>query len=65
VIGEKVLVNAGGPGASIVALNKADGSVIWKSQSDQAGYSSAIPLKVNGGTQVVFFTPTARGWVSI
>lgn len=56
VIGNKVLVNAGGPGASIVALNKADGSVIWKSQSDEAGYSSAIPLQVNGGTQVIFFT---------
>jgi outer membrane protein assembly factor BamB len=56
VIGNKVLVNAGGPGASIVALNKADGSVIWKSQSDEAGYSSAMPLQVNGGTQVVFFT---------
>ncbi|HEY6659639.1 MAG TPA: PQQ-binding-like beta-propeller repeat protein, partial [Pyrinomonadaceae bacterium] len=41
VLGNKVLVNAGGPGASIVALNKADGSVIWKSQSDEAGYSSA------------------------
>ena len=56
VMGNKVLVNAGGPNASIVALNKENGSVIWKSQSDEAGYSSAIPLQVNGGTQVVFFT---------
>jgi outer membrane protein assembly factor BamB len=56
IVGNKLLVNPGGPGASIVALNKADGSVIWKSQSDEAGYSSAIPLQVNGGTQVVFFT---------
>jgi len=56
VIGNKVLVNAGGPGASIVALNKADGSVIWKSQSDAPGYSSAMPMEVNGTTEVVFFT---------
>lgn len=56
VLGNKLLVNAGGQGASIVALNKSDGSVIWKSQSDEAGYSSAIPLEVNGVTQVVFFT---------
>jgi outer membrane protein assembly factor BamB len=56
VIGNKVLVNAGGRNASIVALNKDDGSVIWKSQSDEAGYSSAIPLQVNGGTQAIFFT---------
>ncbi|HEU4932738.1 MAG TPA: PQQ-binding-like beta-propeller repeat protein [Pyrinomonadaceae bacterium] len=56
VLGNKVLVNAGGPGASIVALNKSDGALIWKSQSDKAGYSSAIPLELNGTTQVVFFT---------
>jgi outer membrane protein assembly factor BamB len=56
VLGNKVLVNAGGPGASIVALKKTDGSVIWKSQSDEAGYSSAVPVEINGGTQVVFFT---------
>ena len=56
VIGDKVLVNAGGPGASIVALNKKDGTLIWKSQSDRAGYSSAIPIEAGGATQVVFFT---------
>jgi outer membrane protein assembly factor BamB len=56
VVGEKVLVNPGGPGASIVALNKKDGSLIWKSQSDRAGYSSAIPVKIGNTTQVVFFT---------
>jgi outer membrane protein assembly factor BamB len=56
VLGDKVLVNAGGPGASIVALNKTNGSLVWKSQSDKAGYSSAIPVEVNGTTQVVFFT---------
>ena len=56
VIGEKVLVNPGGSGASIVALNKKDGTLIWKSQSDTAGYSSAIPVQAGGINQVVFFT---------
>ena len=56
VVGDKVLVNPGGPGASIVALNKKDGSLIWKSQSDRAGYSSGIPVQVGNTTQVVFFT---------
>jgi outer membrane protein assembly factor BamB len=56
VIEEKVLVNPGGPGASIVALNKKDGTLIWKSQSDRSGYSSAIPVKIGDTTQVVFFT---------
>ncbi len=58
VIGDKVLVNAGGPGASIVALNKKDGTVVWKSQSDRAGYSSAVPVQIGNTTQVVFFTHT-------
>ncbi len=56
VIGDKLLINAGGPGASIVALNKKDGSLIWKSQSDKAGYSSAMPVQIGNTTQVVFFT---------
>ena len=56
VLGNKVMVNAGGRNASIVALNKENGAVLWKSQSDEAGYSSAIPLEINGRTQVVFFT---------
>ncbi len=56
VIDEKVLVNAGGPGASIVALNKKDGALIWKSQSDEPGYSSAISVEAGGIKQVVFFT---------
>src|ERR687889_790572 len=48
VLGDKLLVNPGGPGASVVALNKKDGALIWKSQSDRAGYSSGIPVTVNG-----------------
>jgi outer membrane protein assembly factor BamB len=58
VVGDKLLVNPGGPGASIVALNKKDGSLIWKSQSDRAGYSSGMPVTLGGKTQVVFFTHT-------
>jgi outer membrane protein assembly factor BamB len=56
VIGEKLIVNAGGPGASIVALNKKDGTLIWKSQNDKAGYSSGMPVQIGDTTQVVFFT---------
>ncbi len=56
VVGDKLLVNAGGPGASIVALNKKDGSLIWKSQNDRAGYSSGIVIEAAGAPQAVFFT---------
>jgi outer membrane protein assembly factor BamB len=56
VTGDRVLVNAGGPNASIVAFNKSDGKVIWKSQSDGAGYSSAVTQRVGNTDQAVFFT---------
>ena len=56
VMGEKLLVNAGGRDASVIAFNKKDGAVIWKSLSDPAGYSSAMPVQIGGTTQVVFFT---------
>jgi outer membrane protein assembly factor BamB len=48
--GEKVIVTPGGTGASVVALNKNTGDLIWKSQSDRAGYSSAVPF-VSGSTR--------------
>ena len=62
VIGEKILVNAGGPGASIIALNKKGGSLIWKSQSDPAGYSSAAGADRNT-TQVSLTHNRAVVWI--
>jgi outer membrane protein assembly factor BamB len=56
VLRDRVIVNAGGRNASIVALSKKDGSALWRSQSDEAGYSSAILHEVGGIPQAVFFT---------
>jgi outer membrane protein assembly factor BamB len=56
VLSDRILLNAGGPGASIVALKKTDGSVLWKSQSDQAGYSSGVLHELGGVRQAIFFT---------
>jgi outer membrane protein assembly factor BamB len=56
VLGDRILINAGAPGASIVALKKTDGSLIWKSERDEAGYSSAILQEVGGVRQAVYFT---------
>ncbi len=57
--GDKVIVNAGGRGASIVALNKATGAEIWKTQSDSPGYSSAVPVDVGGLRHYIVFTGDA------
>jgi outer membrane protein assembly factor BamB len=56
VVGDRILVNAGGRGASIVALKKTDGSLLWKAQNDGAAYSSAVVQEVGGIAQAIFFT---------
>jgi outer membrane protein assembly factor BamB len=65
VLADRVLVNAGGPGASLVALDKTSGKVIWKSQSDGAGYSSAVLQRVGGVDQAVFFTASRAVGVDV
>jgi outer membrane protein assembly factor BamB len=56
VLSDRILVNAGGPDASIVALKKSDGSELWRSGDDRSGYSSAVPHTVGGIPQAIFFT---------
>lgn len=59
VDGDKLIVNPGGPGASVVALNKNTGAVLWKSESDEAGYSSAVIAEVGGIKMYVLLTGEA------
>jgi outer membrane protein assembly factor BamB len=54
--GDRVIVTPGGPGASVVALDKSKGALVWKSQSDPAGYSSPMTVDVGGSRTVVVFT---------
>ncbi len=56
--GEKVIGTPGGNDATLVALNKLTGDVIWKSQVPQgnkAHYSSAILATVGGEKQYIQF----------
>ena len=61
VLTDRILVTPGGRGASIVALRKTDGSLIWKSQSDEPGYSSALLHPVGSVQQAIVFTAEAAG----
>ncbi|MGQ0736651.1 MAG: PQQ-binding-like beta-propeller repeat protein [Acidobacteriota bacterium] len=56
VLGDRLILNAGGSRASIVALDKLDGRTLWQSQSDEPGYSSPMLLRTGSLQQVVFFT---------
>ena len=55
VLADRILVNAGGP---IVAVKKTDGSQIWKSNGEPAGYSSAVLHEAGGVRQAIYFTDT-------
>jgi outer membrane protein assembly factor BamB len=55
VDGNLVIVDAGGPGASTVALDKTTGAVKWKVGSDGAGYSSPVALNLAGTRCVAIF----------
>jgi len=63
--GDWVICNAGGPGASIVALDRRTGELVWKTEelSDRSAYSSAIAADVDGMRQILHFT--ARGAVGV
>ena len=56
VLNDRIIVSPGGSGAAIVALKKSDGSLIWKSQDDEPGYSSAVLQTIGGVQQAVVFT---------
>lgn len=51
-LGDKLIINAGGHG---VALNKADGKVVWESGKGPGGYSTPVPVERGGKTVVLLF----------
>ena len=58
VDGDAVVVTPGGAQATMVALNKKTGAIIWKSAvpgGDPAGYASAIVVQAGGRKQYVQF----------
>lgn len=58
VDGDAVVVTPGGPQATIVALNKKTGTVIWKSAiqgGEPAAYASAVVVQAGGRKQYVQF----------
>lgn len=56
IVGDRILVNAGGSRASIVAIAKADGATLWQNHNDEAGYSSPMLMRTGSLNQVIFFT---------
>jgi outer membrane protein assembly factor BamB len=56
ISGKLLLLNIGGQGAGIVALETATGKEVWHSTSDEASYSSPVLADLGGKRVAVFLT---------
>jgi outer membrane protein assembly factor BamB len=56
LVGGKLLVNVGGSGAGIVALDPATGQTLWKGTDEGASYSSPTAVKIGDREQALFIT---------
>jgi len=65
VVNDRVLVQAGGRNAGIIALNKTNGTALWSQHSDEPGYSSAVLAQIGSTQQAIFFTAYRAIGVSV
>jgi outer membrane protein assembly factor BamB len=61
VVDGKLIVNPGGPEASVVALDPASGALVWQSPGDRHAYSSFIVATLGGVQQLVGYDRTSLG----
>lgn len=61
--GSLIFVAGGGPGQSLLAFDKTDGHVVWKSQDDKMTHSTPTVATILGVRQVIFYTQ--RGLVAV
>ena len=59
VVGDRVLVTAGAPNATVVAYDAKSGKLVWTAGDDTAGYSSPALLDVGGRSQLVVYSGTS------
>ncbi len=53
IVGDRIVVQAGLRGPAVVALNKADGKIVWKSEAQNGSYATVVAVDVGGKTQLV------------
>lgn len=63
IVDGKLIVNPGGPEASVVALDPATGRVIWKTPGDASAFASFVVAHIAGKQQVIGYDATSiSGW---
>ena len=55
VDGELAFVGGGGPGQSLLGLNKRTGAVVWKGYDEIITHSTPVVATIHGQRQVIFF----------
>jgi outer membrane protein assembly factor BamB len=63
VDGDLVFVAGGGPGESLLALNKNTGEVVWKAHDEMITHATPVAATILGERQVIFFLQ--KGLVSV
>lgn len=54
--GDRLLMNIGGAGAGLVAVDAATGNTLWTATSHEASYSSPVVATIHGARHALFFT---------
>lgn len=65
VDGELVFVGGGGPGQSLLALNKKTGEVVWKAHNEMVTHATPVAATILGERQAVFFLQSGLLSVSV
>jgi outer membrane protein assembly factor BamB len=55
VDGVLVFVGGGGPGQSLLGINKNSGQVVWKAQDESITHATPVAATIQGVRQVIFF----------
>jgi outer membrane protein assembly factor BamB/ABC-type phosphate/phosphonate transport system substrate-binding protein len=61
VVDDKLIVNPGAEKASVAALDRLTGEVVWTSPGEQPGYSSFILAELGGRRQIVGYDAVSLG----
>jgi outer membrane protein assembly factor BamB len=61
VVDDKLIVNPGTEEASIVALDRFTGAVLWQAPGDPAGYASFVLAELGGVRQIVGYDAVSLG----
>jgi len=60
VLGNKLILNVGAGG---MALDKANGKVLWKSEAAECGYSTPLPVERDGKSLVLM--AASKAWIAV